>query len=492
MDKNKHVDSDSPAEEPVLTEGDLERIAQSGAKEVADGVMSGVDTLAKSIDSLITNMNVKPPEDVAEKMAAMTAENTELKGRLEIVERTLAEKSRVDVGRRESADTELDMDPENNEVKLAGAAGKASDLIYIEMAYRRGIKGENPETAGQCNVFKKLPSIQKALDSTTDGSGSDYVPTGFSTDFIRGVEEKRVVAALFNRIPMTTQTLTVAAEGGYGDGYRIAENTAPGTTSVTETNMTTQNFVFSAKTLGARLIESYILDEDAMPVALMNIRGKLMNTIVRSEEDCMFNGDTTATHMDSDIEALGATDRRTAWDGFRRKCLTNTGANVSLATPTAEAFSEMQALMGDYGEDIGNLAWFFNSYDIFTKLRYLKDSDDNLIFQQIGQLNPAVSGVLPGGSIPRGMHGLLNGIPVYSSKWIRRVLNASAVYAADGTYSVCHLVWLPAWSFGDRRGDTLEVTKTPRAQTIEYVVTRREDFQHAFSSDLTTAMGYAL
>ena len=363
---------------------------------------------------------------------------------------------------------------EEHAVPLKGVAGIASDLVYLEQfAFGR---------SGRESKLLQRDGFRKALDTTSAGSGLEYIPSAFSEQFVYDVNTALKLPAAFQRYPMTSKQVTLPVEGDWPDVYLAAEN-ADLTSTITESSPGTANVTLTAIKLAVRTIESFEWDDDALPVALNIIRSKLTKGTARGIEDALINGDSTATHMDTDIEALGATDHRTAFKGLRRKCIDDTGANVDCASFTADNLVLIKKAMGEYGADPANLVWVVGS-SVLSQLLLLRDSQNNLLATTTDKYGP-------GASMLSGEVATLFGSPVIGSPFCREILNATGIH--DGvteTKTALHCVWTPGWVIGERQSITLEAQRHVGAQATELVAAWRGDIQHALDTALTTGMGY--
>ncbi len=357
---------------------------------------------------------------------------------------------------------------------LMGKAGEASDFIYLESI----AKNLDPRrTAAFANH-----DIRKALDTATDSAGSDYVPTAFSNQFIEDVNKALRLPAAFPRYKMTAKQQTFPVEGSAPTAYLVGENTNLSST-ITDGAPGTESVTLTAVKLAVRTIQSFEFDADSAPTCLAVIRRILIKGVARAVEDAIVNGDDGVTHMDSDI--TGATAVTKAWDGLRRKCLTDTGANVSLATFNADNLNAIPKAMGEYGADIDNLVWVVGTSGLM-QLRLLRDSQNNLLVTTVDKYGP-------GASILTGEVGRLFGSPVIYSPFVRETLNAAGQYdGSTTTKTVLHLVWTPACALGDRQEITLETQRHIGAQATELVACWRGDFAVALGDSLTVGMGYNL
>lgn len=440
-----------------------------------------VGSLTNLIDSL--SAQAKSGTDVSEKIETLGTSLAEIKATLDTArEEKLAEERRaaeagmliVDKAAHELKDIrDLVIGEPSPHEKMTGMAGVCSDLLYLEQfIYDR--------TPKQSKLLAKR-DFAKALDTTTDGSGSDYIPTGFSNQFVMDVQTAMKLPAAFRTYPMPQKAVTYPVEGTWPTAYKVPENTTQ-TTLMTPSSGATYNVTLTTVKMGIRLIESFEFDDDALPKALEIIRTKMVTGIARSIEDAMING---CSDVDLDSNRSSATGLYACWDGLRLKCNDDTGANVDIATFNGNTLSSIQAGMGEYGVDFQNLIWIVGT-SAWAQMRLLCDSNNNPLVSTVDKYGP-------GASILSGEVGKLFGIPIVYSPFMPENVNASGVYdGSTTTKATVILCWTPAWMLGDRKSIQLETQRHIGAQTTELVSTWRGDFKHALGTNLTTAWGYNL
>ncbi len=371
---------------------------------------------------------------------------------------------------------------EDDKPHLRGTAGIAADLVYMEYVARGGDRSK-------CRLFNH-PGIRKALTTGGSGTGAEWVPDSFSDQFVADVSAALKLPAAFQSYRMPTKSMTIPAEGDWATVYLVAENTSFATTLTDGlTADVTRELVFDAVRLAAATYVSFEWDQDVAPIAARNLRDKLVRSVARGIEDAILNGDDGDTHMDADVTT--ATDRRAAWDGLRRKALTDGDGNVDLSGGLdADGLVEMIGNMGEYGMDVDNLVWIVGP-QVRAQLLLLSDANNNQVVTTVDKYGPAAS-------VLSGEVGKLFGIPVIASPVMREDLGPSGYYeesyggAGENAYGCILLTWRPAYGIGDREDLTLEVERRAMSQATGLVAVWRGDFAHAHGTELTTVMGYGI
>lgn len=301
-------------------------------------------------------------------------------------------------------------------------------------------------------LTEESPEFKKALDSTTAGEGDEWVPTGMSPALVEEVTQMGMIEQMHPHIPMPTQPYDVPLQVGRLTAYLASEQTADsGQTAVTKSSgaSMTNKLTLTAVDLAVEVLTSKHLEEDSIVAILPFLRAEVVKALARGIEEAGINGDTTATHQDTDIEAAGATDRRTAWMGFRKLALANNYSVDFAGAGNAfdfETFMKVRAKHGKYGINPTDLYWILSLQGYFKALS-LKDSGGSPVvttLDKMGARATAITGVL----------GSLGGSDIAVSEFSRDDLNASGVngaVAGDNIKSSILSVQKSGFVFGDRR-----------------------------------------
>lgn len=334
----------------------------------------------------------------------------------------------------------------------------------------------------ELKLFGEAKRRFKAMDTATATEGAEWVPTGFSSELVRKVNLLLKVAALFNRITMPTDNWTLPVEGGDATAYLANQATSDTANKFTASTPGTGNVAFGAKKLAVRVLTSKELEEDSIVAVLPYMQMKVVKALAEAQEECILNGDDSTTHQDSDIHALGATDRRKAWKGLRKHALALGTATVSLATFSADNLRSVRGAMGKYGVEPQALAWIAG---IITYLKKILTLDEVQTVDKYGA----------GATLLTGELAKLDNIPVIVSEFQRETLNASGVY--DGstvTKGALSLVYRPAYMIGDRRRVTVQILRELYAETDQdaIIATQRLDFEDVIdaTAEKVSGLGY--
>lgn len=310
---------------------------------------------------------------------------------------------------------------------ISGRAGnlKIEDKQLLDMVQRRsetvtlvdGQKGTFTFKGGLVNGAKGV-----AMDTAEAGGGSEFVPTELASELIDLI---RVQAKVYNSLrewQMPTASYDVPIKTGDATWYLQGEATDDSTAKATSSNVGTGKMTLASKKLGAKVAYSTELDEDSAVAMLPFLRDDLVVSGGECLDNITINGDTTATHQDSDV--TGSTDARKAWKGFRKLALAISGLKVDLSTFSADNLLSLGGAMGKYAGDLSDLIWICSPKTMWNKLFTLRDAQNNNVFLTMDKAGANAVNV-------NGALGIMFASPVIISDQVRDNVNASGVY--DGT-----------------------------------------------------------
>lgn len=351
---------------------------------------------------------------------------------------------------------------------------EAADDAYIVWSLLNQDR-RDPVPMKSLKAFHAYDELRKAMDTGTTGEGAEWIPTGFSAALWEKVRLALKVAGLHGRIAMPTDPYKLPIEGADATPYLVAENTEDnGTNAATASTPGTGNVQFDAKKLGVRVFTSGEVEEDSIIPILDYVKGKIVKALVEGIEDATINGDTTATHQDSDVTS--AVDHRKAWKGYRKLAIS--AAKVDLATFSTANLRTLRSKMGKYGVDPNELAWVCSLTTYLTKFLGLTEV-------------VAVDKYGPQATVLTGELAKFDGIPIIVSEKVRENLNASGVY--DGvttTKTQLNLVRRDQFLYGDRRTIKLESDRDIEKDRTVTVASYRGDLQPFNATDALVAVGY--
>jgi len=334
------------------------------------------------------------------------------------------------------------------------------------------------------NAHKRTNSfLRKAMYSTSTGTGDEWVPTGYSPELYDLVRLSLKCAALHPSVNMPTNPYIYPVVASDSEGYKISESTADAAavtaaSLIRATNVGTTNFTLTAVKIGARMVFSEEMAEDAIVPVLPVIRQNLVTAMTGAIENAIINGDDNGTHMDSDT--TNAYDARQIWDGYRLNC--QSASKTDGSAFTGENFNTMTKKMGVYGIDPSKLA-IVTSIAGYSKFLMLKDSAGTLLTTTLDKYGPSAT-------IFNGELGKVFGMPIIVSEKMRQNLNATAVY--DGTTTTKTIVlciYKPGFMIGNRRGLTLKTADEITTDQTVLVATQRLAFSNIYAAATNYVVG---
>jgi len=321
-------------------------------------------------------------------------------------------------------------------------------------------------------------SLRKAMDTATATEGAEWVPTQLSQNYIEKFRLQAKVAALFDDIPMPSNPFKLPYVGGLGASsfYLVGESKTDSPTAPPATTMATGDQTLTAKKLKARTLWSEEFDEDSILAVLPILRNEIVIAGAEAVEDCLLNGDTTATHMDSDV--TDSKDRRKIWDGVGDQC--PSGTKQSLATFNSSNLKAILTAMGKYAINPNDLAIIVGAkgYHNMTGLSEVMTVD------KYG----------PQATILNGELGKFFGVPIIVSEAVRENLNASGVYdGSTTTKSILLVVNRRGLIIGTRGGVKLNFLTEAVVDQNQLIISFRKALAYRWtpSASVTTiGLGY--
>jgi HK97 family phage major capsid protein len=261
-----------------------------------------------------------------------------------------------------------------------------------------------------------LSSRIKAFGSTVSGAGDEWVPTAIASSYIPEYEMEMLLESRFKSVNMPTQPYQLPKSKDVLKARKATEGSG-----MTAANFGTDKLEFSAVKLAEYHEVPEELNEDSAVDFLAVAREEVVKSHIRAVEAAIISGDSDGTHIDSDIQALGADVAEKIWDGLRKRALANSanGGTVTFANAAVSdtVLGSMRQKMKKFGSNPRELLWIVGP-SVYVQLMQL---DDVTTVDKFG----------PQATVLQGALAAYQGIPIYNCQYMREDLNASGVY--DGT-----------------------------------------------------------
>ena len=371
-----------------------------------------------------------------------------------------------------------------------------NDMLYLTGMYR-AIKAQelNPgsgmtytKAVQELESYKlfnfelnRSPELRKALNTS---DASDWVPTGMSSTLIDDLRLELKVAALFPTItlPARSGSFDNPIRGGRKLAYLQGESTSDSSSKYPAETVDASKVTFTAVKHALRMLFSDEMDEDSAISIMPLLRMELIQAISDAQENATINGDTTSTHMDSDV--LDSTDVRKSWIGLRKHGNNSSGnAAVDISELTTANLRSIRKAMGRYGVNPGKNAWI-TGISGFIQMLSLTEV---LTMDKFGSKFTVKSGQL----------GQFDGSPIIISEFMRQDLHTTGVHTGSETDTEILLVHTPAFRTGEKpSGMKIETGRDIETGQNIAVASRRLDFKQVITpvgtGEETVGVGYSL
>ena len=285
-----------------------------------------------------------------------------------------------------------------------------------------------PTAGGFRGALEK--TVQKAI-SDTAGSGAEWIPDTPISALYEDFFTPAGIAALFGTttingpiiVPKITDT---------GRPYLKGKASTNDPDQYTASDITSDSQTIEVAGFAARFLVDDAATEDAIFALAPEIARRAARAISDGYEDCMINGDTTATHQDAiaswnlrsrwgSAGLGGSADHRRGFKGFRR---------LSVDRSTTVDLSASQTVAGVMGSVVGAMGELAAS-DIALIC------SPEVLYQKL-MIDTSVLTVDKAGARATWLTGQLasiGGHPLFSSRWMGADLASTGLYTGSGSKS---------------------------------------------------------
>lgn len=343
--------------------------------------------------------------------------------------------------------------------------------------------------APTANGFRKAieNTIKKSI-SDTASSGAEWIPDVPVSTLFEDFYTPNGIAALFPTINIMGPTLIPQITDTFRP-YLKGKVTTNDPSQYTASDATSANTTIETVGFAVRSVIDDAATEDSIFPLLPEIQRRMGRAVADAYEDCMVNGDSTATHEDTiaswNVRSRwgssglgGAADHRRGFKGMRRLAVDGSATVDLSATQTvAGVMGSVVSLLGERAAS--DIALITSPEVLYKKL--LVDSNV-LTVDKAGPLATWITGQL----------AAIGGHPLFVSRWMSADLNASGIFDnVTKTYSGLVAVDRSAFSHYQTRAALVETEKDITRGAYNVVGTLRRTWR-TLSSQVTCAFAYKM
>lgn len=380
-----------------------------------------------------------------------------------------------------------------------GYSPSAAKALAMRLESDEARKDEWARVANQ-SVKSAGIKANEISQSTLASYGDEWIGVAYSGALWQKVREATFLINLLPQIefPAGAESLVIPLEGADPVWYKVAQaaslSSNPGgipTNTVTASQMGTNNQTMTLSKMGARVLWTGELEEDAILPYVAELRRQLAVSGAETLEHVLLDGDTAtgATTNINDIAGTpGGSEAFLMFDGIRKLPLVTLTANSrDGGALDIEDYLETVKLMGAGG---------ISGYD---QQRVALIVDRHTMYKTLTLKEVKTRDVFGGATIEGGRVASIWGYPVYMSGQVARLGGGKTNSAgkvdldtvANNAKGQIIAVRPDRWRFGWRRRMTIETTRVPAADSTEIVALMRVGFKHSVADD-AAAISYNL
>jgi hypothetical protein len=318
--------------------------------------------------------------------------------------------------------------------------------------------------------------------STLANYGDEWVGVYYSGSLWESIRQEAVIVSKLPmmEVPQGAESVVIPLESTDPTWYKVAQSASltsnPGgivSNTVTASPLGTAQTSLTLTKVGARVIYTGEMEEDAFVPFVGILRRQLSQSGAETLESAVIDGDTATgatTNINDIADTPGGTEYWLGVNGFRKLALvTNTANARDGGALTSSDFIETAKLMGVGGSnaDVARTG-FIIPWAIHWKALELADVKTRDVFSAATIENGRLTGIY--------------GYPIYVSHHMHkaqasRLANAAGKIdlntAGNNTTSAILAVRWDQWMFGWRRRMTIETTRIAAADATEIVAMMR-------------------
>ena len=317
------------------------------------------------------------------------------------------------------------------------------------------------------------PEFAKAMYSTGAGLGDEWVPTLASAELQGMIRLQPSLGNYFPRFNMPSNPYEWPIVSSAATAYLASEAAVDNPVELTKSNIGTGKIIFTADIHAVAIPVSPELIEDAIVDLVGEIRSEIVMALNEGEEKALINGDTNATHRDTNLVTDNTYDIRKSYKGLRYLAIdsaktfdtqsTTAGVGDGAVTFGAKDVRYTRQLLGELGVNPRECLYVTSVSPFF----YILSMSEFAKANEFGYISTWYSGELP----------VVDGCELYVSGHMPETLGATGVGDSASNRKAILCCNKNKFKIAEKRGVTVEFEKNIRTQQWTFVATRRQDFQ---------------
>ena len=371
------------------------------------------------------------------------------------------------------------------------ATAPAYKALGMRLESEEGRKSDAMRHAGHAMKVQGIKANEIA-QSTLASYGDEWAGVAYSGALWEKIRQATFVLDRLPQIefPAGAESMVIPLEGTDPTWYKVAQaaslSSNPGgipTNTVTASVLGTASQTMTLAKMGARVLWSGEMEEDAVLPYVSQLRRQLATSGAEYLEHAIIDGDTetaNSTNINAIDTTPGGTEAYLLFNGFRKIPLVTLTANSrDGGSLDVSDFLETLKLMG-----VGGLAALDQGRVFFV-------IDRHTHWKALELDEVKTRDVFSGATLEAGRLSNIWGYPVYVSGQIARggsgksntAGKVDADTAGNNTKGQILAVRPDRWQFGWRRRMTLETTRIPAADSTEIVALMRAGLIYSASDD---------
>jgi len=356
------------------------------------------------------------------------------------------------------------------EAETLKAFRNAADVLLIENAYRHGIRGNMYRGAKEeCKAFaiyeKLLDAVDpqfKAMYSTGTDLGDEWVPEIMAQALFDEIKMEAVVEPTIPVYNMPSNPATYPVVTSLPTMYVAAEATTNNPSNMLASDIGTGKVTFTATKFNGLVRLSDEFEEDAIFDVASEVRSRIARCLAKGMDSVILNGDTTATHRDTDVGYTSISPESTAM-GMRYTAIDRSAHTSEGGALEAASIRANREIMGSYGVNPREVKCVTSLGPYFDLLSLAQASQPGTYGANATWLTGEIFS--------------FDGHDVLISDQLSQGQHTDGTVTNSGAKRCLIHYNTTAWRVGVRRGVTIEYARDPYTGQMGFIATMRKDFQ---------------